>query len=419
MNNNGSIISKRQKDILVYLCMFIYFTSYVTRINYGAVVSEIVSATGMTKDLVSLPVTGLFITYGVGQLISGILGDRIAPKYLMTGGLVLASTMNILLPLNNHPTYMLVVWCINGFGQALMWPPIVKLLSTYLTETEYAVSVLKLSWGSSFGTIAVYLASPLLISFIGWKSVFAVAAVFGVIGAALCMTGITSVERQVKKAGGVLPVSQSPIKKSPKKAISQKASSLTPGYLILIPCFAAIILQGSLRDGVTTWMPSYIDETFHLGSAISILSGVILPIFSILCMNFTRTIYVRFLQNELLLSGIIFAVSAAGSGILAAFFGASPILSIACSALIVACMHAVNLLLICMLPGHYRAGGKISTVSGVLNFATYVGAALSTYAFAALSEIAGWQGTILLWLAVSGCGALICIVSAKFWKTKR
>ena len=42
----------------------------------------------------------------------------------------------------------------------------------------------------------------------------------------------------------------------------------------------AIVMQGMLRDGVTTWMPSYISETYNLSNAIAILTGVVLPVFS-------------------------------------------------------------------------------------------------------------------------------------------
>ena len=47
----------------------------------------------------------------------------------------------------------------------------------------------------------------------------------------------------------------------------------------------AIVLQGALRDGVTTWMPSFISETFHLSSEVSILSGVCLPLFAIFSLS--------------------------------------------------------------------------------------------------------------------------------------
>lgn len=38
-----------------------------------------------------------FITYGVGQFINGFLGDRIAPRQMVFGGLLVSSLCNLLL----------------------------------------------------------------------------------------------------------------------------------------------------------------------------------------------------------------------------------------------------------------------------------------------------------------------------------
>ena len=401
---------KKVVRMLPYLCMVLYFASYITRINYGAVISEIVRAEGLAKDVVSLAVTGLFVTYGVGQLISGFLGDRIAPKYLITGGLVLASAMNFLLPLNANPYYMLVIWCINGLGQAFMWPPIVKLLSGYLNDKEYSRATVIVSWGSSGGTIAIYLIAPLMISLAGWRSVFYLCAALGLAAAVLCFGSVSAVERKAGKPSDS-------VKSVNKEAVSaEKKSGMRPFIPILAFIFIAIALQGTLRDGVTTWMPSYIGETFQLGTSISILTGVILPIFSIITFALVRTVFEKWVRSELRLSAYQFVLAALSAGLLAAFSGASPVLSVACSTLIVGCMHGINLLLICMVPGRFKAYGNISTVSGVLNFATYVGSALSTYGFARLSEIIGWQGTIVIWCVVAALGAVICFCVSPFWK---
>ena len=56
---------------LILLCSFIYFTSYITRINYGAVIAEMVTSTGLTKSALSIALTGCSVAYGAGQLISG------------------------------------------------------------------------------------------------------------------------------------------------------------------------------------------------------------------------------------------------------------------------------------------------------------------------------------------------------------
>jgi len=109
--------------ILIGFCVAAYFVSYITRINYGTVLLEIVNSEGITKMSASMAVTGSFVTYGIGQLISGWLGDRIKPRYLMFIGLMVSAGMNVCVPLFSRPAAMLVFWCINGFAQALMWPP--------------------------------------------------------------------------------------------------------------------------------------------------------------------------------------------------------------------------------------------------------------------------------------------------------
>lgn len=398
---------------LGYLCMIVYFTSYMTRLNYGAVVSEIVATEGISKDAASFAVTGLFITYGIGQIISGWLGDRFSPKNIMFFGLVLSTVMNILVPLNTNVVYLTVVWCINGFGQALMWPPIVKILSTCLAQKDYLKATVTVSWGSSLGTITIYLLAPVCIALMGWRLLFYICVVCGIVGAIVTWKGIGEIENYARMKG----VERDDL--SCEENIEGNNHAITGKVLALIGIImVCILLQGSLRDGVTTWMPSYIDETFNLGTAISILSGVVMPIFSFVCINVAKVIYfkVKSLSNEFVFAGIIFVISFFSSVFLTVFSNASPVISVVCSTIIVACMHGINLFLVCMVPIHFSKTGKVSLISGILNFATYVGAALSTYGFAAISQKTGnWSGTILLWAIISALGAVMCLSIAKIW----
>ena len=69
---------------LTLLCALVYFVSYLTRINYAAVVSAYVAQEGIAKELAALPITLQSISYGIGQLFSGYLGDRVHPKKIIT-----------------------------------------------------------------------------------------------------------------------------------------------------------------------------------------------------------------------------------------------------------------------------------------------------------------------------------------------
>lgn len=388
---------------LALLMMITYMVSYITRINYGAVIVEMVADTGFSKAQLSMAVTGSFITYGVGQIISGFLGDRISPKRLMACGLGVTAIINMLLPFFEDPYVMAGLWCVNGFAQAFMWPPLVKIMVAVFDAEEYKHATVTVSYGSSGGTVLIYLLSPLLISLWGWKSVFRIASLCAVIMIPVWMklcpeVSVQKTEKE-KTAGGV----------SAAKVL------LTP---LMLACMLAIILQGALRDGITTWMPSYISETYNLGSAISILTGVALPLFSIICFRITEYIYVNKLRSPFLCSAVVFGVGTLAALALMLVTGRSAAGSIACTALLTGCMHGVNLILICMLPHYFKKTGRVSFISGALNACTYIGSAASTYLIPRLLGDGNWNTTVLLWAAAAALGTVICALCVPAWKKR-
>ena len=390
---------------LTILFMLTYMVSYITRTNYGAIVVEMVSDTGFTKSALSISLTCSFITYGIGQIVTGWLGDHIQPKKLVTLGLAVSVCMNLLVPFCTAPWQMWVIWSFNGFAQAFMWPPIVRLMASAFNEDEYRRGSVLTSYGGSMGTIAVFLISPILISLMGWRSVFWFSALCGAVMIffwnrwCICLphssSRVVTNSTDKRHASGKLP--------------------LTPMLLLIM---LAIVLQGCLRDGVTTWTPSYISETYHLGNEIAILTSVILPIFSMACHSFAGWLNKRFFKNILTCAGIMFAIGTVAASVLYFITGGSAVGSILAMAVLVGSMHGVNLILICMVPHYYKDSGCVSLVSGLLNSCTYIGSALSTYGVALLTEQIGWVSTIGLWALIALAGALVCILTGPVWKRK-
>ena len=262
--------------ILIGFCVAAYFVSYITRINYGTVLLEIVNSEGITKMAASMAVTGSFVTYGIGQLISGWLGDRIKPRYLMFIGLMVSAGMNVCVPLFSRPAAMLVFWCINGFAQALMWPPMVRLLSDYLDQDTYKKSCVWVGWGSSVGTIFLYLFAPVCIVWKGWRSLFFLCAGCAVLFAFAWIKAIGSAEKRMQKSSAG-SFTEAAAGASLDNAGTEKGTSLEENTSALqktiplpektVPMLAiimlAIMMQGILRDGITTWMPSYISAVSY------------------------------------------------------------------------------------------------------------------------------------------------------------
>lgn len=405
-----AVPAKRRAEArrLTLLCAAVYFCSYLTRLDYGAVMVEMVRAEGFSRVDASAALTGLFITYGFGQLISGYLGDRVRPQLLIFFGLIACGLMNLLIPFCPSPAWMTVVWSVNGLAQAMMWPPLVRIMSQHMTESEYKVATVHVSWGSSLGTIVIYLMIPLLLKVSSWRGVFYCAAAVGMGMAAFWMARYGRVERTLPLQEQAAPAEE-----------PGDAGKSSGGLRALMPLLAimmgVIICQGTLRDGITTWMPTYLADTYHMESGKSILTGVLLPLFGMVCYQIVLWMNRKLVENELQCAAIIFGVGLVSLLALRLLHAHSFALSVLILAFAVASMHGVNLIMTCMTPKYLAGSGKISMISGLLNACTYIGSALSMYGVALIADRFGWTVTESLWCAVALLGTLCAAACVPKW----
>ncbi len=393
---------------LTLLCAAVYFCSYLTRLDYGAVMVEMVRAEGFSRVDASAALTGLFITYGFGQLISGYLGDRVRPQLLIFFGLIACGLMNLLIPFCPSPAWMTVVWSVNGLAQAMMWPPLVRIMSQHMTESEYKVATVHVSWGSSLGTIVIYLMIPLLLKVSSWRGVFYCAAAVGMGMAAFWMARYGRVER-------TLPLQEQAAPADEPGDAGKSGGGLRALMPLLAIMMGVIICQGTLRDGITTWMPTYLADTYHMENGKSILTGVLLPLFGMVCYQIVLWMNRKLVKNELQCAAIIFGVGLVSLLALRLLHAHSFALSVLILAFAVASMHGVNLIMTSMTPKYLAGSGKISMISGLLNACTYIGSALSMYGVALIADRFGWTVTESLWCAVALLGTLCAAACVPKW----
>ena len=407
-----SAITKNTRKI-AYLLAVVYFTSYCMRVNLAVMLVKICSEMQLEKSALAIVITGLTVAYGAGQVISGFLGDRFRPEHIIPAGLMLAVICNTSIFFASTISTMTVIWSVNGFAHALLWPPIVRLMSTHLSAEDYSFAAVRVNQGSSIATVALYLFCPLLLKCMEWRTIMLLCAAWG---AVMTVLWFVLYPRVFTKA-------QTPQQETKKPDPVKEAKTLpVPLYIFgaIALIMPGIMMQGMLRDGVTNWMPSFLLETFGLSEENSIVSTVILAIFTMISYSAFHALQKRFFKNEVTCAAAIFS----GSSIICAILfiintfapAAALIPSLILMALTVAAMHGINLMLISIVPRRFAVFGKVSTYSGILNSSTYVGAAISTYGFAALAETFDWNFTILIWVAISLAGALLCFFAARIWQ---
>lgn len=387
---------------VVALGFLVYFFSYAMRLDYTASLVAIVSDLGISNTAASAAVTGSFITYGTVQVLCGFIGDKVSPIKMISVAMFGTVLVNILVSFCSNIWIITALWCVNGACQAMIWPPLARFIAEQVGIVKYANAVTLIGLSTSSGTIFIYLFVPLILKYTVWRSVFRIMSILGIIMMLVWILATRGIK--IGKAEQV------------KKEESSKSIS-TFGLIALaglVPVFIAIALQGILRDGIQTWLPSLINAEFNLSESSSVLSAAILPVFSMICSLVANAVNNK-IKHELKTAAIMYAFAFLLT-IPVAFGVKNPIVTIVCAALISASMHGVNHMLIVLIPKSFYKYGMVSTFSGILNACTYIGASISSYGFAAVSDkFGGWSAVLISWCITAFLGSAICLFKIKSW----
>ena len=401
------ITDKKTKNLLLFLAWIVYFAGYLARLNYGAAMAEIINKEMISKSMAGLISTGAFISYAIGQIIGGILGDKFRPNFVMLGGLLCTGICNLLMAFFHSATAHFIIWCVNGHAQAMLWPPMLRIFAECYTKEDLSKMCVRVSTSCTAGTIAVYLITPLCILLSGWRTIFVFSGIVCLIIAIVWSLGIKHVENSRLLYG-----KEETNEESKDGTVLSFRLVRYAGVLFMI---VAVIFHGILKDSVTAWMPTFIMENYHLGSAGAILSTVIIPIFSTLCLYIASYINNHIFRNEAVTATVLYIIGLFGALIIYFFFGNGIITSLLSATLITSAMYGVNLMLITAVPSNFVKYGKVSTLTGTLNAFTYLGSAISTYGVGAISQYFGWQSTLLIWLISAFLGTIFCLISISKW----
>jgi len=404
---------------IILLCCMVYFVSYFSRKDFAAVMAGMLTENVIGRSTAGLVGTMMFAFYGTGQLISGYLGDKIKPKHLIITGLTVTGVCNALMPFISEDA-MIAVWGINGLAQAMLWPPIVKTLAAYLDHKTYVMAHLAVTSAAHIATILLYVYVPICLSYMSWSMVFLTASALAFLSALVFAVVLRIIlpKNAQQSDNEQLLTGESKAEKSDdsvKNPVHVGIFSILRDSGV-ITIFVCIIVCGFLRDGIESWLPTLYSEAFGKDASESTLLSIILPIFSILSIMAVTALHKRKLfANEIRGAAVLFAFSLVCAIPLAffvnldgAFFGVASLLL---TAFICAAMHGVNFLLISCLPGRFSKIGRAATVSGICNSCVYIGAAISMYGIAIVSEALGWSAAVATWIALSALGILFCFIS--------
>jgi MFS transporter, OPA family, glycerol-3-phosphate transporter len=269
----------------------LYTSYYMCRYNRPIADEAIRHEFGFTKGQIGLMITANLLAYAIGQVINGLLTDRIGGKRAMLIGAAGTVVMNTLFGFESfvgHLSMFVTLWGINGFVQSYGAPGMVKMNAAWFARHERGTFAGIFGFMINLGRFLINKLGPALLAgftIVGlvhvpalhWRWLFWVPAA---ICALVAVFMALAVAETPEKAGYDYTGSRD----SHNDAGSTANLGLVfttilsnPGVWVTAGAYAC---TGAVRQSVDQWFPSYMQEQFSvpLNSSRFQLLGFLIPL---------------------------------------------------------------------------------------------------------------------------------------------
>ena len=392
-------ISKEAKNAIqiTLLCFLTYLSVYLAKNTLSAVSPQMLAKGILTKETLSAFSSTYFICYAFGQLINGMIGDKIKARYMICTGVIMAGiTIILFLNLLATPLLARIVYGLTGFFLSMIFAPLTKMVAEN-TDPIYTPRC------HLFYSYAAYLGSPMagfMASLMSWNTVF-----FVIISALFVMGSLCFCLFLLFEKKGIIQINQVAVKEP-----SRRKQGFGEGVRVLlkhrIAKFALVaIITGVIRTTVVFWMPVYFSDNLGFGAdrASSIFAAASL----VLSFNAFVAVFVYERLKRNLDKTILFAFCCAAAAFLLLYFVKIPALNIVFLVLGVLSSNCASTMLWSRYCPSLRETGLVSTATGFLDFTSYMAASAASSLFANAVSAIGWGNLILVWVGLMVAGIVI------------
>lgn len=377
---------RKKENLLIFLCWFAYTASYLGRYSYNANINLILSDFGVTHGGAGLVTTMFFFAYGIGQIVNGILCRFYPKRQVITGALAVSAGINLAVFAGAPFGAIKFLWLANGAALSVLWSSLVLTLSEHIGKDNLGRAIVVMNTTVAVGNFSAYglagifsSAGNYKLSFLTAAGIMAVAGMLWFFVYPTVSDGISFVPEAKEKSSGT----------------GRKADAWLLTVVILLAVFA--VADNLIKDGLHTWIPSVLSETFAFEDSNSIFLTMALNLFAVLG-TFVVTLIHKKIENFVVLSTLLYAVVAVFLAVIVLTLQSSFLAVFGSFAIVIVSTHAINAVITSMAPMYLREKCNPGLLSGILNGCCYVGSTISSYGLGTIADGSGWSRVfVLLW----------------------
>jgi sugar phosphate permease len=414
---DGAEIDRRYRywrTRVMYSAVSGYALYYFVRVNLSIAAPAITREFGFSNTQWGLVLSISTIVYAVSKLLSGIVGDRANPRYLLGLGLLFSALVNLVFGLGASLGFFIFFWALNNLFQGTGVPPCVRLLTFWFSPKEIGRA-----WGiwnasHQIGGALISIWAGYLVSRHGWRSAFWVPAVAAIAGAAWVINRLTDSPESI----GLPPVEvyKGEARKEdigppiPFREIF-RTHIVSNGWIWIISISNFFVYV--VRIGILSWAPKYLTEAKGFtvqGASFSLASFEVAGIFGA---------YAAGWMSDRILKGRRAPVSVAYMLLLTVFLLAlffAPRGHVVAMCLIFTALGFLVYgpqMLVAVAAADLATKVASSSAVGLTGLFGYLGASFCGLATGILVDKFGWNGAIWLYASSAMVG---CLLLATTWR---
>jgi Sugar phosphate permease len=416
-------LAGRTGTALVIMCFLAYMSAYFGRLDFSAAMPQMLALGIFDKQAAGFINTAFYLVYGGGQLLFGVLGDKVSPFALVGGGLLGSALSNFAMfaltggdSVNIAP--LILIWAVNGLAQSALWSPIIRILSTMLEPRAAVAACSNMLIACNAGTVGSYPLSTLLLKTSGWRTVFFVPSLilltaalgWAVAYSALRKRGISEVNNKISISCAADNLCTDT--KTQPKRLSLFNQLVISGVLFMFP---TVLFMGMVREGISSWTPVLLTELYGGSPSDSVLITTVVPLVSVFGVVIARRLHERYHLNNMIACALYFAAIALCYAVLLPSGTALPF-TVGALALASTFGLALNAVQVSIIPAHFARFGHSGAVCGILNGIAAFAYSASSVLIGATQPLLGWRGCAAVWIAMSLFSVALSLTLVKRWK---
>jgi len=425
MTNDEIVSAWKSWQVRTFVTIWITYGSfYLCRANMSFALPGIAAEFGYSKTLLGLLGTSLFIMYSLGQFVNGQLGDKFGARKLVFTGMIVSALLTIVFSFSTAFAFMLIVWGLNGYFQAMGWSPQVKTMANWFTVAQRGKWMGLMGSCYQVGNAYSWLLASILAASFGWRVVFWVPAILFLISSIHFVlrlrnapeeVGLPPIEQLRKIAAGeVISKEEGGASVSGVKEDVHLGFKETIRICVTNPRIWAVsadfLCLDIIRYGFFYWAPVYLIEAQGAAITTAGLKLTVLPLAGSAGAIVTGWATGRFFQNRRApVIAICLFVLAFFSWL---FYTAPPgawFWSLICLAVIGFCTYGPHVLLVGHAAQDFAGRKAAASAAGFIDGWGYVGAAMTGVFTGWLVENYGWGAGFWYWIIAAIVAGVIMV----------